>query len=182
MIQVKGIGPETERKIVDGLTRERPHRRRALLLNRARALAETIAGELSAEIAGEVRRWCDVVHELALVTSEPDAVERLEASPTVVTLVEREAHRAIGVTVEGIPVEVVVAAAERFGTELVRATGSPEYVASLGELPAARTEEEVYKAIRETGDIGEDLEKRLRGEIEKFKNGFNVQDAEGVLH
>ena len=83
--EVKGIGPETERKIVDGLTRERPHRRRALLLNRARALAETIAGELSAEIAGEVRRWCDVVHELALVTSEPDALERLEASPTVVT-------------------------------------------------------------------------------------------------
>ena len=145
--EVKGIGPETERKIVARLTRERPHRRRALLLNRARALAETIAGELSAEIAGEVRRWCDVVHELALVTSEPDALERLEASPTVVTLVEHEAHRAIGVTVEGIPVEVVVAAAERFGTELVRATGSPEYVASLGELPAARTEEEFYARL-----------------------------------
>jgi DNA polymerase (family 10) len=26
--EVKGIGPETERKIVDGLTRERPPRRR----------------------------------------------------------------------------------------------------------------------------------------------------------
>src|SRR5207302_3081226 len=142
--EAKGIGPETERKILTGLARERPRRGRGLLLNRARALAKAVAAELDAEIAGEVRRWCDVVHELAVVTSVPDAVERLEASPTVVTLVEREAHRAIGVTVEGIPVEVVVAAAERFGTELVRATGSPEYVASLGELPAARTEEEVY--------------------------------------
>jgi DNA polymerase (family X) len=145
--EVKGIGPETERKIVAGLRRERPQRRRALLLNRARALADAIAVELSAEIAGEVRRWCDVVHELALVTTELDALERLDASPTVVTLVEREPHRAVGVTVEGIPVEVVVAAPERFGTDLVRATGSPEYVASLGELPDARTEEELYARL-----------------------------------
>src|SRR5213078_3205271 len=42
---VKGIGPETERKILAGLARERP-RRRGLLINRARALADTIAREL----------------------------------------------------------------------------------------------------------------------------------------
>jgi DNA polymerase (family 10) len=110
-------------------------------------LAEAIAAELSAEIAGEVRRWRDVVHELALVTTELDALERLEASPTVVTLVEREPNRAVGVTVEGIAVAVVVAAPERFGTEFVRATGSPEYVASLGELPDACTEEELYARL-----------------------------------
>src|SRR5439155_1259081 len=98
-------------------------------------------------IAGEVRRWRDVVQELALVSTELDALERLEASPTVVTLIEREPHRAVGVTVEGIPVEVVVAARERFGTELVRATGSPEYVASLGELPDVATEEELYARL-----------------------------------
>jgi DNA polymerase (family 10) len=38
----------------------------------------------------------------------------------------------------------VVATPGRYGTELVRATGSPEYVASLGELPDVDSEEELY--------------------------------------
>ena len=145
--EVPGIGPHTEKKIVAGLARERPVRRRGLLLNRARAFAESIANELDGEVAGEVRRWRDVVCELAVVTSAPDALERVERSATVLAIVERDAHRAVGVTVEGVPVELVVAAPERYGTELVRATGSPQYVASLGELPDARTEEELYARL-----------------------------------
>ena len=53
----------------------------------------------------------------------------------------------MGVTVEGVPIELTVAAPSRFGTELVRATGSPEYIASLGELPDGPTEEAVYDAL-----------------------------------
>jgi DNA polymerase (family 10) len=145
--EAKGIGPATERKIVAGLAREQPRRRRGLLLNRARVLADAIARELDAEVAGEVRRWRDVTYELALVSRAPDALERLEASSTVVAIVERQANRAVGVTVEGVPVEVVLATADRYGTELLRATGSPEYVASLGELPAAASEEELYERL-----------------------------------
>ena len=63
-----------------------------------------------------------------------DAFARL---PLIVAIVEREERRAVGVTVEGVPIELVVAHPSRFGTELVRATGSPEYVASLGSLPDA---------------------------------------------
>jgi DNA polymerase (family X) len=144
--EVKGIGPETERKILAGLARERP-RGRGLLINRARALADTIARELDAQVAGDVRRWRDVVHELALVSSAPDSLDRLESSPTVVAIVERDSSHAVGVTVEGIPVELVVAAPGRYGTELVRATGSAEYVASLGELPDAETEEQLYTRL-----------------------------------
>jgi DNA polymerase (family 10) len=44
-------------------------------------------------------------------------------------------------------VELVVAPPERFGTALVRATGSDAFVASLGELPVAATEEEVFRAL-----------------------------------
>jgi DNA polymerase (family 10) len=147
LCEAPGIGPHTEKKILAGLARERPVRRRGLLLNRARTFAESIANELDGEVAGEVRRWRDVVYELAVVTSAHDGLERLERSATVVAIVEREARRAVGVTVEGVPVELVVAAPERYGTELVRATGSPEYVASLGELPDARTEEELYARL-----------------------------------
>jgi F-type H+-transporting ATPase subunit alpha len=43
-----------------------------------------------------------------------------------------------------------------------------------------RTEESVYKEIRETGDLPDELAERLKGEIDKFKNAFNVVD-EGAL-
>ena len=145
--EAHGIGPHTEKKILAGLERNGPRRRRGLLLNRARVLAESIASELGGEVAGEVRRWRDVVFELAVVTSAPDALARLESSPTLVAVVEREPKRAVAITVEGIPVEVVVAEPSAFGTALLRATGSREYVSSLGELPAAPSEEEVYARL-----------------------------------
>ena len=137
---VKGIGPSTEQKILAGLTRSRARPRRGLLLNRARALATSIAEELDGEPAGEVRRWRDVVHELAVVTTrQPD----LQSSPLLVAVVEP----GVAVTVEGIPVAITVADPRAYGTALLRATGSAEYVASLGELPDAPTEEAVYAAL-----------------------------------
>jgi F-type H+-transporting ATPase subunit alpha len=39
-----------------------------------------------------------------------------------------------------------------------------------------RAEESVYKQIRETGDLPDELAEKLNAEIEKFKNSFNVQD------
>jgi F-type H+-transporting ATPase subunit alpha len=39
-----------------------------------------------------------------------------------------------------------------------------------------RAEGSVYKEIRETGDLPEELEERLRGEIEKFKDTFVVHE------
>jgi len=37
-----------------------------------------------------------------------------------------------------------------------------------------RTEGAIYKEIRETGDLPDELEERLKAEVEKFKEGFNV--------
>lgn len=53
---VPGIGPKTEQRLRDRLERQPPSRRRGLLLNRARALAEEIAGALGGEVAGDPRR------------------------------------------------------------------------------------------------------------------------------
>jgi DNA polymerase (family 10) len=138
--EAKGIGSTTERKILEGLARERPSPRRGLTINRARALAETVADELGGVVAGEVRRWRDLVHELAVVTgAQPD----LDKAPSLVAIVEPN----VAVTVEGIPVAITVAQPGAFGTALVRATGSPAYVESLGPLPDAATEEEVFAAL-----------------------------------
>ncbi len=177
--EVKGIGPSTERKILEGLAGAQQRARRGLLLNRARVLAEQIAVELDAVVAGEVRRWRDVVHELAVVSTAPDALERLDASPTLVTVVERERSRAVAVTVEGIPVELVVAEPGAFGSALLRATGSAEYVASLGELPDAPSEEEVYARLALPWAPPELRESALPAELPVL---VDLPDIRGDLH
>jgi DNA polymerase (family 10) len=73
----------------------------------------------------------------------------IEALPQIVAVLEAEpdGSRVVGVTAEGYPIEVVAAPPERLGTMWLRATGAPDYVASLGELPDAATEEEVYERL-----------------------------------
>src|SRR6185503_20117208 len=74
-------------------------------------------------------------------------LERFAGLPQIVALVEQSERRAVGVTVEGVPVELVAAEPGRFGTALVRATGSAAYVAALEPLPEAAEEEAVYRAL-----------------------------------
>jgi DNA polymerase (family X) len=147
---VPGIGPATEAKIRAALERPRPTPRRSLLLNRSWQLVGGIAESLGGVAAGDPRRWRDASERLAVVvaSNDPDVVlERFRALPEIVTIVDSGARRALGITVEGIPVELVVATPATFGTELVRATGSGDYVAALGELPAAPDEAGVYAAL-----------------------------------
>jgi DNA polymerase (family 10) len=147
---VPGIGPSTEAKIRDALERPRTAPRRGLLLNRAWQLVGGIAEALGGEAAGDPRRWRDSSERLAVVVASaaPDEViERFRGLPEIVALVEREDRRALGVTVDGVPSELVVAPPEHFGTELLRATGAEAYVAALGELPAGPDEAAVYRAL-----------------------------------
>ena len=67
--------------------------------------------------------------------------------PEIVSVAERAGARALGVTVDGVPVELVVAPPQELGSALLRATGSATYVAALGELPPAADEREVYAAL-----------------------------------
>jgi DNA polymerase (family 10) len=147
--EVPGIGPETERKLRAALTREpQPAALRPLLLTRSRPLAESIAEALGGIAAGDPRRWRDASERLAVVVpGESSVLERFEALPEIVAVVERGERRALGVTVEGVPIELVVAEPERLGTELVRATGSPEWVAAHEPLPDAADEEGVFAAL-----------------------------------
>jgi F-type H+-transporting ATPase subunit alpha len=38
-----------------------------------------------------------------------------------------------------------------------------------------RAHDDVYKAIRESGDIADDTATALKAELDKFRNGFNVE-------
>jgi DNA polymerase (family 10) len=148
---VPGIGPKTEALLLEALAREaEPRPRQGLLLNRARELVGGVAAALDGEAAGDVRRWRDSCELLAVVCAAADpgpVLARFAGVPQIVAVVERGERRAVGVTVEGVPVELVAAEPERFGTAVVRATGSPAYVAALEPLPEAPDEEAVYRAL-----------------------------------
>jgi DNA polymerase (family 10) len=145
--EAPGVGPATEAKILEALSREPQLARRGLTRNRAFALADAIAAPLGAVAAGELRRGCELVHRLVLVSQTPAALDRFGAHSAVVAMLERDERRAVGVTVDGIPVELVVAPPEGVGTALLRATGSDAYLAALEPLPEAPTEEEVYARL-----------------------------------
>jgi DNA polymerase (family 10) len=148
---VPGVGPKIEARLLGALAREaEPRPQRGLLLDRARELVEGIALALGGEAAGDVRRWRDSCEQLAVVCAarDPSALHaRFSGLPQIVAVVEQSGRRALGVTVEGVPVELVAAEPERFGTALVRATGSPAYVAGLEPLPDAPDEPALYRAL-----------------------------------
>jgi len=151
LTSVPGIGPQTEHRLLAALDREgKPQPQKGLTLNRARALLEEIATALGGEVAGDPRRWADASFAFAVVCSATDPgpmLESFEALPSIVSVLEREERRAVGVTVEGVPVELVAAEPARFGTALLVATGARTYIEGLGELPAAPDEESVYAAL-----------------------------------
>ena len=179
---VRGVGPQTEQRLLARLEREREPRQRGLLLNRARTLVEEIAAPLDGAIAGDPRRWADTSFDLAVVcaTSEPARIlDAFAASPLIVTVVERDERRAIGVTVEGVPVELVAAEPGRFGTELVRATGTRAYVEALGDLPGAADEHAVYAALGIPWCPPELREEPFRGTPPQL---VTLDDIRGDLH
>ena len=182
--EVPGIGPETERKLREALERD-PRTRsvapRPLLLHQSRPLVLSIAEALGGLAAGDPRRWRDASERLAVVVPASDpapVLDAFESLPQIVALVERSERHALGVTVEGVPVELVVAEPARLGTELVRATGSPDWVAAREPLPDAADEEAVFAALGipflppELREAGAPTETRL----------VEVIDIRGDLH
>lgn len=177
---VPGIGPKREAQMLEALAREgEPPPQPGLTLNRARELIGAIAAALDGTVAGDVRRWCDANEALAVVCTGTDAVARFAALPQIVALIEQSARRAVGVTVDGVAVELVVAEPERFGTALLRATGAPAYVEAVEPLPDAADEEAVYAALDVPWCPPELREEPFRGEPPAL---VEVSDVRGDLH
>ena len=105
-----------------------------MTLNRALALVGEVATALGGEPAGDPRRARELSAHFAVVVP----LERLaeaEAVPQLVALLERDERRVVGVTADGYPIEVIGATPESWERELVRAIGSPEWLATQQELP-----------------------------------------------
>jgi DNA polymerase (family 10) len=180
---VPGIGPKTEARLIEALAKEaEPRPRQGLLLDRAWELVGGVAAALDGEPAGDVRRWRDSCERLAVVCSAPDprpVLALFAELPQIVALIEQGERSAAGVTVEGVPVELVAAEPERFGTALMRATGSAAYVAALEPLPDAPDEEAVYRQLDVPWCPPELREAPLRGEPPTL---VDPGDIRGDLH
>jgi DNA polymerase (family 10) len=111
---------------------------------------------------------------------EPAPVlDRFGGLPKIVAVMERAQRRAVGVTVEGVPVELTVAEPKRFGTAFVRATGSRRYVEALEPLPDARDERGVYAALGVPWCPPELREEPFSGEPPPL---IELADIRGDLH
>ena len=180
---VPGIGAKTEALILEALAQEGPARpKQGLLLNRARELVGAVAAALGGEAAGDVRRWRDSCERLAVVCASADpgpVIDRFAALPQIVALLERVDRGALGVTVEGVPIEFVAAEPDRFGTALLRATGSPAYVEALEPLPDAPDEQSVYRALGVPFCPPELREEPFAGEPPEL---VDLADIRGDLH
>jgi DNA polymerase (family X) len=178
-----GIGPKTEARLLEALARAPgPRPGHGLLLDRARALVGGVAASLGGEPAGDARRWRDVCELLAVVCPARDRgelVARFAALPQIVAIIEQDERGALGVTVEGVPLQLVLAAPERFGTELMRATGSPRYVDALEPLPDGPDEEAVYRALDLPWCPPELRERPFRGEAPVL---LRADEIRGDLH
>ena len=182
--EVPGIGPKTEARLRAALAQEREVQRptRALLLNRALALTAEVADALDGERAGDPRRFQDRCEQLAVVVAAEapaETIARFDALPQIVALVEREERRAVGVTVEGVAVELLVPPPDAAGTTLVRATGSEQYVAALEPLPEAASEVKVYEQLGIPWCPPELREQPFRGEPPPL---VELADLRGDLH
>ena len=77
---VPGIGEKTEARLLGALAREAEPEStptRGLLLNRAWELVWGMAQALGGEVAGDVRRWRDECHDLAVVCAAPEATRHM---------------------------------------------------------------------------------------------------------
>jgi DNA polymerase (family 10) len=177
------MGPKREAQVLEALAREgEPRPRQGLTLNRAWELVGGVASALDGSVAGDVRRWRDASEVLTVVRAAGDpgpVLARFAALPQIVAVIDRQERRAVGVTVDGVPLELVVPEPACFGTALVRATGAPAYVEALEPLPDAATEEEVYERLGGPWCPPELREEPFRGEPPKL---VELTDIRGDLH
>ena len=181
--EVRGVGPKTQAQLLERLEREdRTRPERGLLLPRARELVSAVAAALDGTPAGDVRRRRDVCERLSVVCASADPrslLARFAELPAIVAVIDQSERRALGVTIEGLPLELVAADPQLFGTALVHATGSAPYVEALEPLPDAAGEREVYAKLGIPWCPPELREQPFGGEPPKL---VELDDIRGDLH
>ena len=156
-------------------------------------------GVLRVEIAGAVRRRCEVIEALDLVAvhegqaARETLVRRLGRAPGVTEIAGRDGNVTLRFA-SGTVVDVVLTTPERFGLDWIRATGSPAHVTALETRARAMgvslsgafvDEPDVYRAL-DLAWVPPEL-REGNGELEAAANGglpslVEQGDLRGLLH
>jgi DNA polymerase (family 10) len=154
---VRGFGPRTEERLLDAIARLREGQGRVLLHRATEAGRELVEhmrsarGVSRAEVGGELRRLCETVSILPLVVAGEGveaAEERLSSFPLVEAVAAPGPEQRVVVLTNGLPVVLFFAAAEAYGTALVRSTGSLAHCARLDAAARARGLDRGFDEIR----------------------------------
>jgi DNA polymerase (family X) len=194
---LKGMGARQEERILEGIAFLRQRTGRISIgaaLPAARELSRTLGESLGTRVAivGSVRRGCETVGNIDLLVDCADLTDasRILQQRYRGAEVSNNAD-AIEVMINGLcSVRLIRASAAKFGSSLVRATGSRNHVEALeqtGEppIPEVATEQEVYSAY-DLRWIPPELREN-RGEIEAAARSdlpelVDLESIRGDLH
>jgi DNA polymerase (family X) len=163
--ELPGFGKISEEKILKAIEERRTRGVREIHVE-AEQHALSLAAFLRAapaatrvEVAGQVRRWCEIVDHISIAIETTDRgamIDRI-ASHGLVTSVDRSADLIAARMADGMRCELYFAAKAQFGWTWIEATGSPEHVEKLRTRAAERSidlsrlvapeEEHVYRAL-----------------------------------
>jgi DNA polymerase (family 10) len=153
LAKLKGYGAKTAEQILKGIGFARMRESQVLLpigLEIGELLRERLADfdEVEdAEVSGSVRRRLEVVRNVNIVISTKKPKLVAEQLATLVANLEELDDKTFKGEARGeLDVFFHLAAPAEFGSELLRTTGSAEFVEAFGDVPKAKTEAEAFKA------------------------------------
>jgi DNA polymerase (family X) len=189
--KAKGLGAALQTKVLQNLAiakggegRRHMHRAAALLEHAKAALERTRPQLRHVTVAGDFRRGCELVADLALVAEEPGP----EKKPT---------------TLDSSDLKIYVADRKHLGAALLHATGSPEHLEQLralaekngmrlepdglhkGRSVVAAKETDIYRALGlpfiepELREGRGEIERATKGKLQKL---VTDDDLHGILH
>jgi len=190
LARVKGFGAKTAEQILKGIEFARLRESQFLLpvgIEVGELIRERLAGIAEvedAEVSGSVRRRLEVIRNVNIVvaTKKPAAVVK-HLSGIVADVSELDERTYKGVARGEMDVLFHLASPAEFGSELLRTTGSGEFVSAFGTIAKAKSEKDAFEKAgipfveperRETPD---DLQKKKRTklvELSHLRGTFHV--------
>jgi DNA polymerase (family X) len=185
--KLKGFGPRTAEQILKGIEFARQRESQFLLpvgIEVGDTLRERLAEIDEVEdvvVTGSVRRRLEVIRNVNLVvaTTKPRVVAK-SLTTIVADVAEIDPKTWKGVARNEVEVFFHLASPAEFGSEVLRTTGSGEFVEALGAIRKARTEKDAFGKASyvepERRETSEDLQRKKQPKLVK------VEDIRGTFH
>ena len=189
LAKLKGFGPKTAEQVLTGIEFARK-RESHFLLPVGLDLGETLRERLAeideiedVEVTGSVRRRLEVIRNvnLAVSTKKPDVVAK-KLADAVADLEQLDDKTWKGIARGEMDVFFHFASPADFGSEVLRTTGTGEFVEAFGKVPRGRTEADVFRAAKVA--FVEPERRETAGDLQKKKQPrlVDIDDIRGTFH